>query len=179
MNINALTKGLPFRRQSIALEQIGSQRWRLLAEDLPLPVATLRLDALANNSRWMREFITRTGVKLAPHGKTTMSPQLFAMQMADGAWGLTLATLHQVRIARAAGIERILLANELIGPRDIAYVLDELNQHPAFDFYCLVDSLEGAHQLMEAAAARAIGRPLKLLIEVGYQGGRAGCRDIG
>jgi len=172
------TKGLPFRGQNIALEEIGRQGWSLLAEDLPFPVAVLRRPALANNSRWMREFIARTGAKLAPHGKTTMSPQLFAMQMADGAWGLTLATLQQVRVARAAGIGRILLANEIIGRADITYVLDELERHPSFDFYCLVDSLEGVRRWTESAAARAIGRPVKMLIEIGYQGGRAGCRDL-
>jgi D-serine dehydratase len=178
VEVNARTKGLPFREQSISLDEIGLQRWSLLTEDLPLPVAVLRREALANNSRWMREFIARTGAKLAPHGKTTMSPQLFARQMADGAWGLTLATIHQVRVARAAGIRRIVLANELIGRSDIAYVLDELQKDPSFDFYCLVDSLEGAQRLTKAAATRAIGRPLKLLIEIGYPGGRAGCRDV-
>ncbi len=178
MSINPRTKGLPFLQQDVSIEEIARQRWSLLSEDLPLPIAVLRRDALATNSRWMREFITRTGVKLAPHGKTTMSPQLFAMQMADGAWGLTLATMHQVRVARAAGIQRVVLANELIGPSDIAYVLDELQRDPSFDFYCLVDSLEGARRLTGAAQARSIGRPLKLLIEIGYPGGRAGCRDI-
>jgi D-serine dehydratase len=178
VEVNARTKGLPFRDQSVSVDEIGRQRWSLLSEDLPLPVAVLRREALANNSRWMREFIAHTGAKLAPHGKTTMSPQLFAMQMADGAWGLTLATIHQVRVARAAGIQRIILANELVGRSDIAYALDELQNHPSFDFYCLVDSLEGAQRLTDAAVARAIGRPLKLLIEIGYPGGRAGCRDV-
>jgi D-serine dehydratase len=165
-------------RHGLALEEIGRRGWSLLAEDLPLPVAVLRQQALTNNSRWMREFVARTGTKLAPHGKTTMSPQLFVMQMADGAWGLTLATIQQVRVARAAGINRILLANEIVGRSDIAYVLDELQGNPSFDFYCLVDSLDGARRLIDAARARAIGRPLNLLIEIGYQGGRAGCRDI-
>jgi D-serine dehydratase len=174
------TKGLPptLRQESVAVEEIGRHGWSLLAEDLPLPVALLRQQALANNSRWMREFLARTGAKLAPHGKTTMSPQLFAMQVADGAWGLTLATIQQVRVARAAGINRILLANELVGRLDIAFVLDELQRDPTFDFYCLVDSLAGARRLIDATTARAIGRPLNVLIEVGYPGGRAGCRDV-
>jgi len=42
--------------------------------------------ALDHNSRWMRRFLELTDAKIAPHGKTTMAPQLFAKQLADGAW---------------------------------------------------------------------------------------------
>ena len=63
VKISARTKGLPFVEQDVSIDEIARQRWSLLSEDLPLPVAVLRRDVLANNSRWMREFITRTGVK--------------------------------------------------------------------------------------------------------------------
>ena len=39
----------------------------------------------------------RWGIDLAPHGKTTMSPQLFRRQLDAGAWGLTFATVTQLR----------------------------------------------------------------------------------
>jgi D-serine dehydratase len=63
----------------------------------------------------MRNFVQATGVQLAPHGKTTMSPQLFQRQLLDGAWGITLATVFQVQVARRFGVSRILMANELVG----------------------------------------------------------------
>jgi D-serine dehydratase len=175
--VDPRTKGLPPDAGGLRLSQIGARGWNLLAEDLPLPAAILRDDALANNSRWMREFVRRTGAMLAPHGKTTLSPQLFARQMADGAWGITLSTAQHVKVARAAGVNRILLANEPVGPVEIGYLLDELAADPAFELYGLADSVEGVSRLSAAAAARAIGRPLNLLLEVGYAGGRAGCRD--
>ncbi len=71
MEVDKRTKGLPFAAENVPLSEIGRQGWNLLAENLPLPVAVLREAALANNSRWMREFVALTGAKLAPHGKTT------------------------------------------------------------------------------------------------------------
>ncbi len=118
------------------------------------------------------------GVSIAPHGKTTMSPQLFARQLDDGAWAITLATAQQVRVARTYGCARIVLANQLVGRQAIHYALNELKSDPGFDFYCLVDSVENVTELRAAAAEIAPGRPLKLLLEGGYAGGRTGCRDL-
>ena len=64
----------------------------MLRGDLPFPLAVLRESALAHNHAWMRDFTRATGVLLAPHGKTTMAPQIFAQQLAAGAWGITVAT---------------------------------------------------------------------------------------
>ena len=176
--LNSQTKGLPAGSDALRLSQIGRQGWNLLREDLPLPLAVLRASALDANSDWMRRFLALTGAKLAPHGKTSMSPQLFARQLADGAWGLTVATAQQLRVARRAGADRIVVANQLVGPREIDEVLDELAAHERLELYCLVDSVEGVRRLEQAATERAIGRPLRLLIEIGYPGGRAGCRDV-
>ncbi|MFN0160088.1 MAG: alanine racemase, partial [Burkholderiales bacterium] len=118
------------------------------------------------------------GASIAPHGKTSMSPQLFARQLADGAWGITVATVQQLSVCRAHGVGRVLLANQLVGRQAIAYVLDELARDPQFEFLALVDSLAGVELLASAAARRNPGRPLRLLVECGFRGGRAGCRDI-
>jgi D-serine dehydratase len=171
------SKGLPHGTVDVGLPEIVAKRWNVLREDLPLPLALLRASALTRNRRWMREFLFKTGAKLAPHGKTHMSPEIFNWQLADGAWAITLATIQQVRIARQAGIDRILVANEIVGPRDIEYICDELEQHPDFDFYCIVDSLAGIERFAKAARSRLLKRPLQLLVEVGFEGGRTGCRD--
>ena len=176
--IDARTKGLPPACGDLRLSQIGAQGWSLLEQDLPLPAALLRDDALDNNGRWMRDFVRRTGAQLAPHGKTTLSPQLFARQIADGAWGITLSTAQHVKVALAADVKRILLASEPIGPTEIAYLLDELRADPGLELLCLADSVEGVRRLETAAAAHPIGRPVEVLLEVGYPGGRAGCRTL-
>ncbi|CAF1643553.1 unnamed protein product, partial [Adineta ricciae] len=68
------------------------RQWNLLREDISLPAAVLSSDNLEFNLQWMQKFIEKYNVKLAPHGKTTMSPQLFHKQLEHGAWGWTLAT---------------------------------------------------------------------------------------
>ncbi len=105
-----------------------------------------------------------------------MSPALFERQLADGAWGMTLATVQQVRVARANGIGRIVLANQLVGRQAIDYIAAELARDPAFDFYCLVDSIDGVRQLTQRLEANPPGRPLQVMVEIGAMGGRTGCR---
>jgi len=78
--------------------------WNLLQEDVSLPVAVLSSSRVQHNLNWMNSFIRTYGLKLAPHGKTTMSPALFHQQLAHGAWGITLATAPQVQAAYHFGV---------------------------------------------------------------------------
>lgn len=174
--LGALVKGVPPNAAPLRLGDIGRRGWNVLRGDLPLPVAVLRRAALEHNSRWMRRFLAMSAARFAPHGKTTMAPQLFARQLADGAWGITVATVAQLLVCRAFGVRRILLANQLVGDLEIAAVIDEHRRDPAFDFYCLVDSEEGVRRLAAPARAAALGRPIQVLVEGGYPGGRTGCR---
>lgn len=171
-------KGVPGGGAPIPLAEVAAQRWNLLREDLPLPVAVLDGESLARNSRWMRAFAAEHGVALAPHGKTTLAPALFDLQMRDGAWGITVSTPHQIAVALAAGHRRIFVANQLIGRSGIAYVLDQLERVPELAIYSLVDSIELVDQLAAVAAAKGGRRPLPLLVEMGFDGGRTGCRTV-
>jgi D-serine dehydratase len=174
--LDGRTKGLPAGSGPMAPGDIASRGWNVLREDLPLPLALLKASALAHNARWMRAFREATGVAIAPHGKTSMSPELFARQLDDGAWGITVATVQQLRVARDAGVARVLMANQLVGRQAIAYVLDEIARDPAFEFVAIVDSVDLVDRLAAAAKARDAGRPLALLVECGFAGGRTGCR---
>ncbi len=171
-------KGIPGGVRSLHVADIASRNWNLLAEDLPLPLAVLKQSALDHNSAWMRQFLDLSGAVLAPHGKTSMSPQLFRHQIDDGAWGITLATAAQVQVARRFGIGRILLANQLVGKQAIRYVVDELRDDPDFDFYCLVDSVDNVETLAAVVGASELDRPLQVLIEGGIAGRRTGCRSL-
>lgn len=170
-------KGIPGGTLPFALREIGRHGWNLLRGDLPLPLLVLSESALANNSRWMRGFLSRTGTLLAPHGKTSMAPQLFARQLADGAWGITCATVSQLQVYRRFGVPRVLFANQLVGKQNVRWVLDELAADADFDFTCLVDSVEGAEMLARAVRDRGLARSLPVLLEVGAVDTRAGCRS--
>jgi len=178
MLIDGRTKGLPAGVAPFDVREIASRGWNVLAEDLPLPLAVLKASSLDHNASWMRRFTALAGVSIAPHGKTTMSPELFRRQLGDGAWAITVATVQQLRVCREHGIARVLMANQLVGRQAIAYVLDELARDPSFEFVALVDSVAAVDRLADAARARRAGRPLSLLVECGVAGGRTGCRTI-
>ena len=159
---------------SIQLMDAARLEWNLLNEDVSLPAAVLYADRVEHNLKWMQAFVAEYGVKLAPHGKTTMAPQLFRRQLETGAWGITLATAHQVRAAYHGGVSRILMANQLVGRRNMMMVA-ELLSDPDFEFFCLVDSVEGVEQLGEFFTS--VRKPLQVLLELGVPGGRTGVRD--
>jgi D-serine dehydratase len=171
--LSVADKGIP---QAMSASELSRQGWNVLAGDLPFPIAVLKQSALDHNSRWMRSFIAAAGVSLAPHGKTTMSPQLFQRQIADGCWGITVATAQQAAVAAQHGIKRILIANQLVGRANIAIILDLLRRDPSLDLYCYVDSRAGGSMLHEAMVA-VDTPPLNVLLEIGFKGGRTGCRD--
>jgi D-serine dehydratase len=172
--IDPLNKGLGLIDRPIEHEEIARLGWNLLREDLSLPVAVLYEERLRHNLEWMREFIAVYGVQLAPHGKTTMAPRLFEMQLQSGAWGITLATAHQTRVAHAHGVRRVLMANQLAGKQNMAIVASLLRD-PEFEFYSLVDSAQQIDQL--GAFFSTAGLQLRVLIELGVDGGRTGVRN--
>jgi D-serine deaminase-like pyridoxal phosphate-dependent protein len=176
MRLDDRVKGIPGGVKALRLGDVGRQGWNLLREDLPLPAAVLKIGALDNNSRWMAQFLQATGAVIAPHGKTTMSPHLFQRQLADGAWAITIATIGQLQICRGFGLNRLFLANQLVGRQAITYVVGELAKDPAFEFYTLADSIEGVAMIAAAAKRAGLGRPVNLLLEGGLMGSRTGCR---
>jgi len=171
-------KGVPFAADGMAVREIGRQGFNVLNDDVPFPCATLKLSAVQHNSQWMQRFVEQFGARIAPHGKTTMAPQLFQRQLDDGAWGLTAATLAQVRVYRRFGVRRIVLANQIVSPRDAAWIQAEMDGDPAFEFYCLVDSESSLRVLVDSVRSRVDARPFRVLVEVGVVGGRTGTRTV-
>jgi D-serine dehydratase len=176
--LTARDKGVPGGATPIALGEVAAQGWNILREDVPLPVALIKRAALHHNSGWMRQFLQSSGASIAPHGKTTMSPALFDLQLADGAWAVTISTPHQIQVARSFGYDRLFLANQLVGRSAISFVVEELRRNPHFEFFCLVDSLANVAALEKAASASGLARPMNVLVELGYPGGRTGCRSV-
>lgn len=136
--LDASYKGIPYG-VATRLADLGSHGWNVPAGDLPLPVMTLDRAAVENNIAAMAAYCARHGVRLAPHGKTTMSPQLFRRQLDAGAWAITAATPGQAALMRDLGIGRILLANELVDPNALRWLAGVYRRDPAFELLFLVD----------------------------------------
>ncbi|MFJ3791147.1 amino acid deaminase [Kitasatospora sp. NPDC090091] len=142
------------------------------------PLLTLDAAAVGHNVRTMADWCAKAGVALAPHGKTTMAPALWQAQLDAGSHGITLANLPQLRVARAFGVRRILLANTLLDPAGLRWLAAELAADPAFAFVSWVDSVESVRLMDEALRAAGAERPVEVLIELGGPGGRTGVRGV-
>ncbi|MET7518161.1 amino acid deaminase [Streptomyces sp. NPDC005480] len=170
-------KGLPPDAEGLTVGELAAERRNLFTGGFTTPVLALSAERLEHNLALMETYATRHGLAFAPHGKTSMAPQLFHRQIEHGAWGITLAVPHQVRIARAFGIQRIFLANELVDAAALRWLAGELDRDPGFRFICYVDSVR-AVELMDAALAEAgATRPVDLVVELGAgDGARTGVR---
>jgi D-serine dehydratase len=172
--VDETIKGLP--PLGIPLAQIPGERLSLLNGDLPLPVAVLRDSAIQRNRAWMNAFLSASGIRIAPHGKTPMAPRIAEMQMQDGAWGITAATVQQAMIFAGMGIQRIIIANQVMGACNIRLALDLIRQ--GIELYVLIDSFDGAETLAEAHRTSGARVPVHVLVEVGAHGGRTGVRGL-
>ncbi|MGW3507194.1 amino acid deaminase [Streptomyces sp. NPDC000994] len=168
-------KGLPPDADGLTVGELTAQRRNLFTGGFTTPVLALSAERLEHNLKLMETYAARHGLAFAPHGKTSMAPQLFHRQLEHGAWGITLAVPHQVRVARAFGISRVFLANELVDPAALRWVAAELAADPSFRLICYVDSVRGV-ELMDAALEGA-ARPVDVVVELGAgEGARTGVR---
>jgi D-serine deaminase-like pyridoxal phosphate-dependent protein len=165
-------------QRPISAASLAAERPPAFGDEFTTPLLVLRETALAHNAVSMAQWCASAGVQLAPHGKTTMAPQLFERQLAAGAWAMTAATISQVQVYRSFGIDRILIANELTDRAGIAWLAAELTADPDWECFAYVDSLAGVRLLDDALAAARVSRPLHVLVELGFPGGRTGCRGV-
>jgi D-serine dehydratase len=169
---------LPAGAAPLPLDRLAAQGWNALAGDLLLPVLVLKERALRHNLDLMARYCQESGVSLAPHGKTTMSPQLVRLQLAAGAWAVTAANPAQARIFQASGARRVVIANQVVEPAGLRWIASALADDPDLRLLCLVDAPAGVALMDEALQAAGSARRLDVLIELGYPGGRAGCRTL-
>lgn len=175
--LDGRTKGIPAGAVPFRLGDIAAQGWNVMAEDMPLPLMLLRRSNLDHNARVFGAYLAANHLSLAPHGKTTMSPQIFDEQLKSGAWGMTAATVQQARVMQHHGVGRIILANQLIGRAAVAGVVAMLRAAPGLAVYCFVDSPAQLGLMARQLAADPPPRPIRVLLEIGVAGGRTGVRS--
>jgi D-serine deaminase-like pyridoxal phosphate-dependent protein len=171
-------KGLPPDADGLTVDELTAQRRDLFAGGFTTPLLTLSAAALDHNLDVLERYTAAHGLAFAPHGKTSMAPRLFADQLARGAWGITVAVPHQVRVAHAFGVPRVFMANEVVDAAALRRFGELLDADPAFELIVYVDSVRGV-ELMDAALRDAgARRRLDVVVELGAgPGARTGARD--
>lgn len=157
---------------------LAAEHRNLFTGGFTTPVLALSAESLEHNLALLETYAEQHGLAFAPHGKTSMSPQLFERQLERGAWGITAAVPHQARVYRAFGIQRIFLANELVDAAALRWLAGQLDADPGFRFICYADSVRGV-ELMDAALRDAgARRPVDVVVELAAgDGARTGARS--
>jgi D-serine deaminase-like pyridoxal phosphate-dependent protein len=169
-------KGIPAAAWGATVAEFAAARPRLA--EFSTPLLTIDAGAMAANVAAMSGYCESAGVLLCPHGKTSMAPALWNRQLEAGAWGITLANPAQLRVARAFGVSRLVLANELVDPAAIRWLSAQLDADPGFSFGCWADSPRGVALLDDVLRECGAQRPLDVFVELGGADGRTGVREV-
>ncbi len=140
-----------------------------MKQDLDTPVLCLDAEALERNIARMAAFLADKPAGLRPHAKTHKCPTIAWMQLRAGAIGVTCAKVGEAEVMAQAGIEDILIANQVIGPLKISRLVGLAGYTRVIT---AVESAAHAAQLSEAAQNKGIR--LRAIIEVDVGMGRCG-----
>jgi D-serine dehydratase len=168
-------RGVPLGT-TLSLAEVGAQNWHPADGLMQLPVLTLEEPAFAANRDLMLRYAREQGVEIAPHAKTPMCPDLAASLVEAGAWGTTVADVRQASVMLKAGLNRLILANEVGGAGGAARLARLLAAHREAEVYAFADSLEAVAALAGAWRSLKARTALGLLVEIGSV--RAGARSL-
>lgn len=146
---------------------IGQKRGELVT-----PALVLDLEVAKRNIAFMSERMKAMPARLRPHVKVQKSPELARLQIQAGAIGVCTATVWEAIVMSRAGIEDVLIANEVCGRRKIEALALAAREGR---LTVAVDSALNAADLSDAALAA--GSKLEVLIEVDVGMGRGGVRS--
>jgi D-serine dehydratase len=176
-SLDSTSKGIP-GPGAVTPGTVAQKGWNLLRDDLHFPTMVLLDSAVEHNLKTMARWCAANGFLFAPHGKTTLCPQLYRRQLAAGAWGITVASAQQAMVAVKYGVKRVFIANQLVGRANIRSVALAMNADPGLDLYCCLDSVEGVEHLADHWKGAGPRRPIKVLLEGGREGWRTGVRSL-
>jgi D-serine deaminase-like pyridoxal phosphate-dependent protein len=145
-------------RRFTPLQKAGQS---LLESEISTPALLLDMAALEANLNRMAAFFQEGATRLRPHYKNHKSVALAHRQIALGAIGMSCATLGEVEALVKAGIQSILLVNEIAGSVKIDRFA-RLSQQA--DVILAVDNEKTVADL--SAASARYGIPLSILVDV-------------
>ncbi len=139
-------------------------------ETLDTPALVVDLDVMERNiAKMARVIVHEAGVQWRPHTKAMKSPVIARKLLDAGATGITCAKLGEAEVMAAAGIDDILIANQIVGATKIARLV-ELRR--IADVIVAADAVENVEMLSHAA--EEAGVCLRVVVEVDVGMGRAG-----
>ena len=174
LNIDETYKNFPLKFRGKSVKKFIKSKPNLFQSQFQFPMMVLKESSLKNNIDVMARYCKSVGAELAPHVKTTMSPQIAQMQVGRGAWALTIANFWQAEIFRQFGFKRLIIANEVLDKVAITQIA-MLNYRNRAEIIFYVDSLAGLEIIK---AATPVNGKINLLIEIGADNGRGGVRDL-
>jgi len=172
--IESSFKGFPIDSYGKTLAAFLATKPNLFTANFQFPIMVVNEAALKNNIDRMASYCKSVGAELAPHVKTTMSPQIAQMQTNAGAYALTIANFWQASIFLGFGFKKLIIANEVLDPSAIAEI-SHLNRDKVAEIIFYVDSLAGLEIVKNHTLAAG---EQNLFIEIGTDEGRGGVRDL-
>jgi len=136
---------------------------------LDTPALLIDLVRLQANINKMAALADRNNVALRPHTKTHKCPEIAKLQVARGARGITCAKLGEAEVMAAAGLDDILIANQIIGETKYERLLSLSRK---VRICVAVDSVVGIRELHSFFVAA--GQMLDVMIEINCGQNRAG-----
>jgi D-serine deaminase-like pyridoxal phosphate-dependent protein len=141
-------------------------------DEIDTPALILDLDAFESNLATMAALARQAGVRLRPHAKSHKCAQIALRQVASGAVGVCVQKVSEAEALADAGIDDILICNELVGARKVA-------AFAALHRRCKVAAcVDHSAQVGALAAAGSADHPLRVLVEVDVGQGRCGVPPV-
>lgn len=133
--------------------------------EIPSPALVLHRPRIEENLRRMVA-IAGDAARLWPHVKTHKLPELIAWQVGVGITRFKCATIAEAEmVAGVAGVERVLLAVQPVGPQ-IERLVRLAERFPTIRWSAVVDDPGIVESLRATAAAHRLGQPLGLWIDL-------------
>ena len=164
-------------------------------QDLDTPSLIVDRPALLRNLQRLMDSVKDTGVRVRAHAKSHKCPAIAQLQVQHGAVGICCQKVSEAQVFAQAGIQNILVSNEVVGTAKIPRLLALAQQT---DLTVCVDHIDNAIALSQAfaqafvhpsgQAKEAAGKagytngnhtgpgpgPLKVLVEIDVGQGRCG-----
>ena len=164
MDRSVVSESLPLDEAAVLPVEVNS-------DALDTPAVLVDLDVLESNIAAMADLARRHAVALRPHAKSHKSTHVADLQLAAGATGLCLATVGEVEVMWAHGIDDLLLAYPVLGARKLRRLAPVAD---AGALTAVADSIEISRGYSELA--RSVGREIPVLLEIDSGMERAGVR---